>query len=67
MLPNLTLIIAIYAIYRLLETSVHAMQRNLRLGIGQAVIALFAGWGIIELAMETVKSASQSPTIPGLR
>ncbi|MGA8271853.1 MAG: hypothetical protein WB919_09880 [Candidatus Sulfotelmatobacter sp.] len=60
MLPNLTVIIATYIVYRLLDTTLHSIQRNRVVGIGQAIIALICGFLVIDLTMETLKAASSS-------
>lgn len=66
MLPDLSLIITAYVLYRLVETTMRAIQRNRAAGIFLGVLAAICGSAVCILASDIVKNASHSsgPSIP---
>ena len=66
MIPNLALIITAYILYRLVETTMSAVQRNRTAGIFLGVLAVLCGLAVCSLAFEIVNSATHSsvPSLP---
>lgn len=66
MIPNLALIITAYVIYRLIETTLSAYQRNKTAGVALGVIAAICGLVVSGLAYDIVNAASHStgPNLP---
>jgi uncharacterized membrane protein YraQ (UPF0718 family) len=60
MIPNLALIISAYIIYRLIETTVRAVQRNKTSGIVLAVLAGICALVVCSLASDIMNTASHS-------
>jgi hypothetical protein len=59
-IPNLALIITCYVLYRLVETTVRAVQRNRTAGIVLGVFAAICALVVSSLAYEIVSSASHT-------
>lgn len=67
MIPDLALIITAYILYRLIETSISAVQRNRTSGIMLGVLAGICAVIVCSLAYDIMKVASHSgsgPSIP---
>jgi hypothetical protein len=66
MIPDLALIITAYVLYRLVETTMSAIQRNKAAGIFLGVLAVLCGLVVCGLAFDIVNNAAHSsgPPIP---
>ena len=66
MIPDLALIITAYILYRLIETTMSAIQRNRTAGIFLGLVAILCGLAVGSLAFDIVKNAAHSsgPSIP---
>jgi hypothetical protein len=62
MIPNLALIITAYIIYRLIETTVSAFQRNKTSGVVLGVLAGICALFICSLAYDIIRAASRGGT-----
>ena len=64
MIANLALIVTAYVLYRLIETSISAIQRNRTSGIVLAVIAGICALIVCGLAYDIVNNASHAASGP---
>jgi hypothetical protein len=66
LIPDLALIITAYILYRLIETTMSAIQRNKVAGIFLGVLAIVCGVVVCSLAFDIVNNASRSsgPSTP---
>lgn len=60
MIPNLALIVTVYVVYRLIETTVRAYQRNKTVGVVLGVVAGICGLLVCGFAYDIVNTASHT-------
>lgn len=66
MIPNLALIITCYVLYRLIETTIRAIQQNRTAGIALGVVAGICALIVSSLAYEIVSTGSHMGSgLPG--
>jgi hypothetical protein len=66
MIPDLSLIITVYILYRLIETTISAVQRNKTSGVALSVVAGICGLVVCSLAYEIINTASHTGSGPSL-
>ncbi len=67
MIPNLALIISVYIVYRLIETTTAAVQRNKNSGIALGVLAGICAiivFGLVSDIMNAASHTSSGLSIP---
>ena len=67
MISDLALIITAYIIYRLIETTMRAVQLDKPSGIVLAVLAGICGFIVCVLAYDIMNTASHTGSLPSLR
>lgn len=64
MIPDLALIITAYILYRLIETSISAVQRNKTSGVVLAVLAAICALVVCSLAYDIMNTATHNGSMP---
>jgi hypothetical protein len=64
MIPDLALIITAYILYRLIETSISAVQRNRTSGVVLGVLAGICALVVCSLAYDIMNTATHTGSMP---